>query len=152
MILDTLANSGRYGAVHPLFPIAFDFLKMADWGKVADGKVELAGGNRLYAIMQSYLSRTYEAGKYEDHRKYIDIQYIISGEERIEYLHDAKGLDVSSPYDAEKDIAFYGSKPGTPAILRAGSFMILFPGEIHKPSLALDAPSAVRKAVIKVLA
>ncbi len=152
MILDTLKNAERYKVLNPLFPIAFDFLRMADWSKTADGRIELAGGNRLFAIVQSYKSRVFEAGRYEDHRKYIDIQYIISGEERIDYLPDANGLSVTEPYNGDKDIAFYGCAPGTSAILRAGSFMVFFPGEVHKPSLALNQPSAVRKAVVKVLA
>lgn len=147
-----MENSGRYEAQHPLFAAAFDFLRNADWEKIEDGKIELVDGGRLYVAVQSYETREESAARYEVHRKYIDIQFIVSGEEKIGYLPEVGGLAPSVPYDETGDIAFYDAKGGSGAVLREGSFMILFPGEFHKPSLSLQEPSAVRKAVVKVLA
>jgi biofilm protein TabA len=36
-------------------------------------------------------------------------------------------------------------------ILRAGDFVVFYPGEVHKPLCAVGSPAKVRKAVVKML-
>lgn len=88
--------------------------------------------------------------KYEAHRAYADIQYILSGHERCGVAKTA-GLAVTDPYDAEKDVLFGTSSDGGAVTLRSGDWIVFLPDTAHAPSLADPQPSPVRKAVVKVL-
>ena len=44
---------------------------------------------------------------WEAHRKYIDVQYIVDGSERMGYTYLRSELVVREPYDPQKDFAFY---------------------------------------------
>ena len=101
------------------------------------------------ARFQRYTSVAGEGRFYEAHRRYIDIQYIASGSERIR-VRDLDELEEQTPYDAERDVAFYRQAPGTDVILRAGEFAILYPHEAHLPMMPVDKPAEVSKVVVKV--
>jgi hypothetical protein len=61
---------------------AFNFLKTFDLKKFDTGKYELEGKN-LYVIVDEHTTRNEEDSCFEAHRRYIDIQYIVEGEENI---------------------------------------------------------------------
>ena len=154
MILDSLECASRYERLHPLFRRAFDFLRSPDARNAEDGKVELDADGRLWANIQSYRTQPEAEGRYETHRKYIDIQCLTAGEEAIVYTPSAAALRELVPYSEAKDIAFQAAAPGTRLLLRPGIFALLFPGEPHMPgrSLCADFPSEVRKIVVKIAA
>lgn len=148
MILDTLAHADRYVPLHPLFRIGFDYIRQFS-PDTADGKYAL-DGEKLFALVQSYTTAPASEKRFETHRKYIDIQYIISGEETL-YHAPFEGLEVNVPYDAEKDAMFYRDPAVSSATaLRAGEFTIYFPNDGHKGACALHQPTSVRKIVLKV--
>lgn len=147
MIVDTLENAGRYECLQARFKAAFDFLNHADLSVLPDGRLEI-DGDQLFALTQTYQTKPLEGGKLEAHRKYIDIQFIVSGEEYIGYAPLANQEPVE-PFQAEKDIGFYQGE-GCLTKLTAGMFAIFFPNDAHLPSRYLHAPMAVKKIVIKV--
>jgi YhcH/YjgK/YiaL family protein len=98
--------------------------------------------------VQQYQTKPLAEGKWESHRKYIDVQYVEEGVERIGWTPVA-GLTVTEPYDEAKDIAFYQGD-GDFVTVPAGSFVILFPDDAHMPGIAVDKPSPVKKVVVKV--
>ncbi len=150
MILDELKRSARYEAIHPLFPRAFAFLRETDLASLPDVRINL-DGDRLYANVQTYLTKEHTEGRFETHRRYIDIQYIISGNELIGYMPSDAGKKEISPYDAETDCAFCHGTPML-CLVKEGVCMVLFPGEPHAPCLSTDGASLVKKIVVKVLA
>lgn len=123
-----------------------DFLFNTNFNDLSDGRYELDGGD--YVNVQSYLTKS--DADFEAHRRYIDIQYIIEGEEKIGVC-DYGTCSMTIPYDEAKDIEFL-SGDGEFYRLKKGEFMILYPEDAHKPSISLDnsSPSDVRKAVVKV--
>jgi YhcH/YjgK/YiaL family protein len=125
---------------------AFEYLQQADLASLPTGRIELDGAN-LYVTSQEYTTKLPEQGKWEAHRRYIDLQFVISGSERIGYAqlsHMAQG-----EYNSEKDfLALTGS--GDYVTLAAGDFMLLFPEEAHMPGMAVDQPVPVKKAVVKI--
>ncbi len=151
MILDSLAHCANYLPLHPLFPAAFDYLKKFD-PCTPDGKHEI-DGKRLFALVQRYDTVPEEAKAWEAHRLYADIQYIVSGRERI--LHaPVEELQSSLPYDAAKDLEKFrntGVKTVSSGVIPAGSFGIYLPQDAHKPGVMVDGPEPVLKVVIKVL-
>ena len=106
---------------------------------------------RVRAIVSEYETKEHNELGYEAHREYIDIQYLISGEEKIccvplEYLKE------KAAYNAEKDVAFYEEADVKPQelLLGNGYFAILYPQDGHMPQLCVKATTTVRKVVVKV--
>ena len=148
MIVDTLAQMSRYESFHTGFKAAFDFLRNVDLQSLAQGRTEI-DGNRLFALTQSYETRPVDDGKLEAHRKYIDIQFIVSGEEHIGYA-PLGGQPETTPFDTEKDIGFYHGDASF-VKLSAGMFAIFFPHDAHLPGRHLVTSSQVKKVVLKVM-
>ena len=87
----------------------------------------------------------------EAHEKFIDVQMVIAGEERI-YVTDKAPLSVTEPYNAEKDIAFYAWEHAEAVNYRSGEAVVLFPAEAHLPCRAVGEPMSIKKAVLKLRA
>ena len=146
---DKMVN--EYKKVHPRFDLAFEALReYAVKEDLADGKYEIDGKNVFIAVMSGPTKPAAEK-KFELHRDYIDIQYIVSGSEIMgnesldkltpadEYKPDVQKLYLNDEYDKIK--------------LSAGEFAVFFPYEPHAPGIAVDdIPCDVKKIVVKVLA
>lgn len=149
MILEFLSRADRCGTLSPGIAAALRYLRSIDFTAVQDGKVEI-DGPRLIANVMRYQTKLPEQAVWESHRKYIDVQYVVSGEERIGYIPLDNAPPVQSPYNDAKDVIFY--EPGRDSFtLRAGQFAIFYPEDIHAPSLANGDPQPVLKVVMKVL-
>jgi YhcH/YjgK/YiaL family protein len=145
MIFDTLSHSTLYASITPRLKIAFDYLTSTDLAELPVGRIDL-DGNHVYAMVQEYTTKPLEEGKWEAHRRYLDVQYMLRGSERIDFaLLNSMKL---GEYIAEKDFqAMSGS--GNPLNLVEGSFVVFFPQDAHKPGLVVGAPSQVKKIVVK---
>ena len=150
MIKDNLSNCAIYYGAHKNFEKAFDFIKTAVKENYAVGKYEIDSTD-IYAFVQEYPSKLKDVAKNEGHRNYIDIQFIVSGEEIIEVC-DIAFSKTKTEYNPEKDVEFYfdAEKP-TSCILTSGEYTILFPHDIHKPGLAINGEQTpIKKIVVKV--
>lgn len=129
---------------------AIDFLRHTDLERLLDGRTEI-DGNRVFALVQRYQTMSGGAPNFERHRKYIDIQVIISGVEVIGWTH-GDCMEVTDPYDEIKDICFGKVAPGTwtPVRLEAGQLAVLWPSDAHAPKQASGVPAKVSKIVVKV--
>ena len=160
-LIGSIATVQSQAAQNPGFAAAFSYideLMRPDSAarKRLDGlaagehkKVELEGG--LFAVEQVYETKPRAEGFFESHRKYIDVQVIIAGEERMEVI-DAARIAVREPYSADRDVILYFDATDASELrLRAGEAAIFFPVDVHMPSLRLHAPAVlVRKTVVKV--
>ena len=81
MIYDTLDHAGQYRKLSGNLAKALDYLTGTELETVEAGCVEI-DGERVFALFQSYETKP-ENDRPEAHRKYIDIQYLIEGEELI---------------------------------------------------------------------
>jgi len=127
------------------------FLRDPGSADLLPGRIDI-DGKTVYAMIQTYdtLPRTPEV-KLEAHCQYIDIQYIVSGEEVMGWAA-LEAVPAMTPYDAEKDVS-YGMLPAsatTPVRVSAGQAAVFFPEDAHAPKLAVSTPGAVKKIVIKV--
>jgi YhcH/YjgK/YiaL family protein len=151
MIIDRLENVALYRGLGKRLAQALDVLKMNELPWLDAGRHEL-DGTKLFAIVQHGSTKPKEQALWEAHRKYIDVQYIVEGAEMMGCTRLAPELPVREAYDEGKDIVFFDSTPGEGNFFRAdaGTFVIFFPHDVHMPSLAVHAPEAVRKVVVKV--
>ncbi|MEW6357874.1 MAG: YhcH/YjgK/YiaL family protein [Planctomycetota bacterium] len=149
MIIDELGNWRNYVCLHPGLEEGFTFLVKTFNKSMQDGRYELAGG-RGYANVESYRTFRAEGRRFEAHRKYADIQTVVSGEEIIEWA-PVPALDVVEVYSEDRDAAFYQGAGGITRLhLTAGRFAIFFPSDAHKPGCSVDGPRDVRKIVVKI--
>jgi biofilm protein TabA len=149
MIVSDLKHIEQQVPMTPGLKKALDFLRRQDVRGLPEGKAEIEG-DRVYAVIQRYATIKTEAPKFEFHRKYIDVQFIASGEETIGWT-PAESMTITEAYDADKDICF-GTATGTwtRVRLRAGQLAVLRPEDGHAPKLASASPSSVMKIVVKI--
>jgi len=148
MIIDQIENWRDYVCLHPGLEAGFRFIAETFGEPMEDGRYELSGGG--YANVESYRSAPAEERKFEAHRKYVDIQVVVSGEEIIEWS-PLSALDVEEDYQEERDAGFYRGVAGvTPVRLGPGRFAVFFPGDGHKPGCCVGEPVDVRKIVAKI--
>jgi biofilm protein TabA len=128
---------------------AFAFLEGADLMSLPLGRIAIEG-DQVFAIVSEAETRPPEAARFEAHRTYVDVQYLVSGQETIG-VAPVVTLKSSEPYDAARDIEFFATPEKHSAIeLRAGRFAVFAPDEGHMPSVHLAGPHLVRKVVVKV--
>lgn len=149
MIYDHIDRIGQYrfGAAAMK---AFEFLRTLT-PDTPDDTYEIVGRD-VYAMVQSYDTEAEPSPILEAHRKYIDIQYCIANSEYIA-VAPLDESTVKTPYDAEKDVAFYhAQKMMTLCAMTPGRFVLLFPTDEHFAKFAAEAPCRIKKAVIKLRA
>ena len=128
---------------------AFHFLATTDLKNIAPDKYKLEGDS-LFAIIQEYTTKNEEDSRFEAHRKYADIQYLISGEEKMG-VTALEETTVTEPYNDEKDVAFMTTKHDNYRLASPKNFFVFFPNDAHRPGVKAKENVSVRKAVIKVL-
>ena len=133
--------------IKELCPSAYDFIvNKADGAAV--GKYELEGG--AYVSVQEYTTKARSEAKYEAHKKFIDIQLILSGRELIAVTPIEK-MEIKDEYNETKDVMFFQHNDEcTDYVLDAGDFLILYPQDVHMPGVCVNERSLVRKIVVKV--
>lgn len=147
MILDSLSHQALYRHCHSGFGVSFDYLQSFQ-AETPAGRYPLDGDN-VFALVQEYSSTAPDVKKFESHRIYADIQYIISGEEII-YYSPLENLTITDPYVDAKDVQLYSGADEQALHLRAGDFAVFFPQDGHKPGCILREAQPVRKIVIKI--
>lgn len=154
MILDKLENQGLYITCHKDFDLAFGIIEEAVKDNLPAGKYELGDikrGVTLIVSVQEYETRPREERKFEGHKEYIDIQYIVSGEEEMDVC-DLSRTEPVTAYDEDKDCQFFTPiKQPTRLSVSAGDYAVFFPDDIHKPGISpAGKATAVKKIVVKI--
>lgn len=148
MIYDKIDNIETYAGISSDIYLGLKWIQDVN-PDIANGVYEI--NPRVKAIVSEYTTKEINENGYEAHREYIDIQYLISGEEVVnslplEYLKELKA------YNKESDAAFYvetGIKP-LELLLGNGYFAILFPHDGHMPQLSANSNMKVKKVVEKI--
>lgn len=146
MIFDTLINVDNYKGLGRVYT-ALKFLSETDFSKMELGRYELDGDNIFYMVQSydTYPSKTVS----EAHRKYIDIQYMVEGEEIIGVADISCEKELIEAKE-ENDVWFYNCKT-EPLVLSAGKYMVLYPNDLHCPGVATNGTALTcRKVVVKV--
>ena len=146
MIFDRIENVNNYKGLGRVYT-ALKFMAKTDFTQIPIGKYEL--DDNIYYMVQQYDTNP-DKTVAEAHKKYIDIQYIVKGEEIIAVAPiqtEKKLVDAKE----EKDLWHYECET-QPVVLKDGDFMVLYPSDLHLPGKAVNEPSEVLKVVIKVKA
>ena len=147
MIYDKINSIDTYKGLSPDIYEGLKFLQQVS-PDIAPGIYPITP--RVKAIVSKYETKVKNEVGYEAHRKNIDIQYLLKGEERVACLPLEK-LKETKPYSEEKDAAFFtASIQPIEMKLGDGYFAIFFPQDGHMPQLCVGKPEMVKKVVIKV--
>ena len=160
MIVDRIENSHLYAGLSKGLAKAFEILKDDKLTGRSDGRYELPCDD-IYYIVQRYTTKPLKNGRLEAHRKYIDVQFIVTGRELLGCVPVApvrnkisNGIDnseITEPYNPENDVVFYRVPDKISTVnLETGMFCVLFPQDAHIPGCQIDEPAEVHKVVIKV--
>ncbi|MEZ3139798.1 N-acetylneuraminate anomerase [Citrobacter braakii] len=150
MMSDELRSLPSAG-LHPVLQQALTLAVAANPQEKTPGRYELQGDNIFMNVMQ-FATQSPEQKKAELHREYIDIQVLLSGEERILFgmtdsARQCEEMHVEDDYQLCSQIADEQAM-----VLKQGRFVIFMPGEPHKPGCVVKAPMDIKKVVIKVRA
>jgi len=147
MITDHISHAQNYFGLGERIKRALQYLIETDFSQVETGKYIL-DGEKVFALVQEYFTQPEENCNLEAHKEYIDIQFMVEGEECIGYeLH--KSQEIAVPYKASDDCWLFN---GDPDLIRytKGMFVILFPQDLHMPKVISGSSIPVKKVVIKV--
>ncbi len=146
MILTDLAHMSRYAALSDGIALGLRFLAEASPETLAPGRHTL-DGSRVYVNVMTYDTEP-KAPVFEAHRRYIDIQCVLRGTERMEAAL-LNTLAETQSYDDAGDYALYEGR-GVSFTAPAGTVIIFYPEDAHAPGLLSGEPSRILKAVVKV--
>jgi YhcH/YjgK/YiaL family protein len=111
-------------------------------------KIDIDENN--FALEQVYNSKDRKKCFFESHKQYIDVQFILEGEEVIE-VANINTLTVDFEYNKDMDLIKYKSTNNSSIIkLKKGDIAIFYPQDAHMPCIKLDKPTKVVKTVVKV--
>jgi biofilm protein TabA len=146
MVFDRINNAHSYAPLGKLIARGLEYLKRTDLAALEPGRHEIDGVN-VYALVSEYATKDRADGRWEAHRRYIDVQFVVRGTERIGYA-TVDRLEAG-PYDEQKDLMWLRGR-GQFVTIEPGDFMILWPHDAHMPGIALDSPAPVKKVVVKI--
>jgi len=150
MIIDNLDNINFYKGLSKHIDTALDFLiNTENLETIAAGKHEIDGEN-VFALVFDYDTHDEFEDKWEAHRTYFDLQYIVSGQEKIAISH-IDDMETVTDYHDEGDYQLFKGN-GPKITLKKNDFIILAPKDVHQPGIhELTTPGKVRKIVLKAL-
>lgn len=149
MITDKLINVTKYADAIPYAEEMLAFAKRAAEEKLPAGRYDIIGDD-LYALVQEYTTKTRAEARMESHKLYIDLQYVLEGEEII-YWSAVEDLKVEEDRTPESDLIFYEcEEPQGSTCLGAGMFGFYLPTDGHMPSVAAKECAPARKIVFKI--
>ena len=142
MILDVCSDCSKYEAILPGITDAIaDVLAHKDR---EPGNYPYRDG---YYMIQKGNTRAYE-GPLETHKKYIDIQIVLGGRERIRWAN-RKIMKQTTEYNPDIDMIFYDCDSAD-LIVREGMFYVLDLNDGHRVCCNLEGNPEYFKAIVKI--
>ncbi len=152
MIVDSLDQLRAYTALLPRITQVADFLHSHDLAAMPAG-IHHIDGDDVFVNVQDAPVKTAAEARFETHRRMVDIQVPVSGDEVHGWLPSS--LLPASVYDEQTDMTLYltlaeaeaAGLPATRYVLRKGQFAIYMPTDGHAPAIT---PTPMRKAIFKL--
>ena len=146
MIYAKLCDAGNYLGIHPNLDAALKLLTPEFLSTVGSVRQSI-DGDALYVTRFDVSTSTDKSRSFEYHRRYLDIFTLAAGEERVD-IATPGNLTVCEQHD---DYWGCTGKSEQSVILTPGSFLVLFPGDAHRPGMAVTEPGNISRIVFKIL-
>ena len=140
----------QYQKVSKWWDEAFDFLHNKDLLRMQPGDYVIDSGNVTAHIVEGPVKDIADI-KWEAHRNFNDLQYIIKGKAQmgVAPVDDRQAVMVV-PYSSETDVLNFTNDNGQYYDAGPGTFFIFSPQEMHRPAIRVAGNDTVKKIVIKV--
>ena len=149
MIFSSIKNHDAFETYPDAIKKALDYLASHDFAAMEPGVYEIQG-KEIYAQVFDAVTVEPDTKKAESHEKYLDVQYLVSGKERLGFTKNTGHYQIAE-YIKERDLIFYQSVEDEGWIeSRPGCFCIFFPSDIHRPECISGESMKLRKVVVKV--
>ncbi len=146
MILDSIKNLSLYKGVHQSIGRCIEFLAQTDVESLAPGKYEIDGKNLYFNVLEY---ETKAPALFEAHDKYADLQYVVTGKERMDYAPRAE-CKPETAYDEIKDVVKISAENFSPISVKGGEFALFFPDDAHRPNVTDGEVTKNKKIVFKI--
>lgn len=146
MVLDKIENYKLYTSLNERIARAFSYIRETDFSQMELGK-HLIENENMFALVQAYNTKEIEDCKLESHKKYIDVQFMISGDE-IMGINSLNDQEITEKNEVN-DYFFYKGDYSSIRV-NEGMFTIFFPDDLHMPCLKVENVMPVKKVVVKV--
>ena len=150
MILSNLTRAERYYALHPLFPLLFDYVRTHDLLHAPLGRITIQGDDLFInnvEILHPVSPTDIEHQQLEMHRDYIDVHILLAGQEVIGWRDIATLRTFTQEYRAEGDCALSAEPSEVMIPLQPGEFLAVWPEDAHAPALS---QGPIRKLIAKI--
>ena len=149
--------SGHIGQLQDILPmvpaplrLALEHLRDTDFTALPAGNYDLQGKD-IYVQVIDMNTKPVAECKAEVHRQYDDVQFLVTGRERIGMAVETGRHRIAEDLLAARDLLFYADvQDETTLTMRPGSFAVFMPSDVHRPGGAIDGPEPIRKVVMKV--
>lgn len=149
MISSSIYAKDDFGKYPIAIQTALNYLKSNDFTKMETGVYEIQGKEIFAQVMDAQTGDVSEK-RPEVHEKYIDVQFLAAGKERLGFTPDTGKYEVEERFDG-RDLIFYKSVENEGFVEAVpGCFNIFFPADVHRPAVAAGEPMTIRKVVVKV--
>ncbi|WP_165452145.1 YhcH/YjgK/YiaL family protein [Paenibacillus thalictri] len=129
---------------------ALDWLAQQDLAALKPGTYEV-NGKELFAMVQEAVTAPKAERKPEHHFKYVDLQYLLEGEEVMYVGRPPRDGRAPLEENREKDIVFYDEAADElPIYLKPHQFVLLYPTDLHRPNCTESEIRTNRKVVFKI--
>ena len=136
------------------FQTAFDYLSniQIEPFDIKDGEcIKEMINDEMFVLKQVYITKNREDCFFESHKKYIDIQYMLKGEEIMDVCN-LEDLEILKDYDEKTDFIKYKGKEEniSSLLIKENELAIFYPQDAHQPCIKTNQNKLIYKAVIKI--
>lgn len=149
MIFDTLKNIKNYKGISVNLDKAIDSIIKEEYLTAPAGITNIDGEEVFFNVQENIIPKNVEDTFFEIHKKYIDIQLIIDGEEKFGYVA-LEDTTAKNEFNPEKDFQALNGNIELTYTMKAGRFILFFPEEPHMPSLKSGDIEKIKKVVYKI--
>jgi len=136
------------------FQIAFDYLQNIsdDFETIDENEcIKEMLSEDIFVLKQAYTTKERSDCFFESHRKYVDVQFMVKGDEYMD-VSCIESLKVIKEYDDKTDFIKYEGKENdiSKLLIKEKELAIFYPSDAHQPCIKTTKKELVYKAVIKI--
>ncbi|WP_171011347.1 YhcH/YjgK/YiaL family protein [Haloimpatiens lingqiaonensis] len=148
MIIDRINNMELYGEAESNISKALKFMKEHDFSKDEKG-VHKVDGDNLYYVVAEYQTKDLEKGFWESHKKYIDVHYMLNGQEKLLYSN-FKNMEIEKDYNENDDAYILKGDSEGEVTIKEGTFVLCYPEDVHMTGIKVKDSEDIRKIIFKI--
>ncbi len=131
---------------------AIEYLRVTDIMAMEPGKYPIDGDDMIVQVIETKTGAR-ETKRPEIHHKYVDVQFLVKGEEKIGFYADMGDNEIDEDFSDTRDLVFYKNNKNakeTFCVMSEGSYAVFFPADVHTPAVSVNTDMDIKKVVVKV--